>query len=50
MYKRNAGASLVEINERMSELLDKHLKCDVQNEDLKIKILGFTQALIKCGI
>ena len=36
------GASLVE---RMSGLLDKH---DTQNESLKMKILGFVQALLKC--
>ena len=30
----------------MSELLDKQV--DTENENLKIKILGFTQALVKC--
>ena len=30
----------------MSELLDN--KCDVHNEILKIKFVGFMQALVKC--
>ena len=34
---------MVEINKEMSELLDKQV--DTQNENLKIKIPGFTQAL-----
>ena len=37
------GASLVEISYRMSELLDNQV--DTQNENLKIIIPGFTQAL-----
>ena len=32
--------------EGMSELLDKQV--DTENENLKIKFPGFTQALIKC--
>ena len=39
-------ASLIEINEGMSELLDKQV--DTENENLKIIIPGFTQALVKC--
>ena len=34
------------LNGEMSELLDK--KVDTQNENMKIKIPGFTQALVKC--
>ena len=43
IHRRTVCASLVELNEGMimSELLDK------QNENLKIKIPGFTQAPIK---
>ena len=40
--------SLIEINEGMSELLDKQV--DKENENLKIKIPGFTQALVKCAM
>ena len=36
---------MVEINYRMSELLDNQI--DTQNENLKIKILGFTQTLVE---
>ena len=32
----------------MSELLDKQV--DTENENLKIKIPGFRQALVKCAI
>ena len=46
IHRRSASASLVEINQRMSELLDNQF--DTQNENLKIKIPGFTQALVKC--
>ena len=38
--------SLIEINEGTSELLDKQV--DTENENLQIKILGITQALVKC--
>ena len=40
---RNVSASLIEINEGMSELLDKQ-----ENESLKINIPGFTQAIVTC--
>ena len=40
-----AGASLAEINEGMSKLLDNQV--DTQNENLKINIPGFMQALVK---
>ena len=43
--RRNVGASLVEINKGMCELVDKQV--DTQNENLKIKILRFTQALVE---
>ena len=46
--RRNVGASLIEINKGMSKLLDKQV--DTQNKNLKIKISGFTQALIKCAM
>ena len=46
IHRRNVGASLIEINEGMSELLDKQV--DTENENLKIIIPGFTQALVKC--
>ena len=36
IHRRNVGASLIEINEAMSELLDKQV--DKENENLKIKI------------
>ena len=43
------GETLVqEINEGMSELLDKQV--DTNNEYLKIKIPEFTQALVKCAM
>ena len=42
------GETLVKINEGMSELLDKQV--DTQNENLKVKILRFTQALVKCAM
>ena len=45
IHRRNVGASF---NKGMSELLDK--KVDTQNENLKIKIPGFKQALIKCAM
>ena len=45
IHKRNVGASLIEINEGISELLDKQV--DTENENLKIKILGFTQSPCK---
>ena len=48
IHNRNVGASLIEINEGMSELLDKQV--DTENENLKIKIPGFTQALVKCAM
>ena len=48
IHNRNIGASLIEINEGMSKLLDKQV--DTENEKLKIKIPGFTQALIKCAM
>ena len=48
IHRRNVGVSLIEINERMSELLDKQV--DTENENLKIKISGFTQALVKCVV
>ena len=38
IHNRNVGASLIEINEGMSELLDKHV--DTENENLKINIPG----------
>ena len=44
IHRRTAGASLAEINEGMSELLDNQV--DTPNENLKINILGFTQALV----
>ena len=34
IHRRNVGASLIEINERMSELLDKQV--DTPNHNLKI--------------
>ena len=41
--------TLIEINEGMSELLlDKQV--DTENENLKIKIPRFMQALVKCAI
>ena len=46
IHRRNVGASLIEINEGMSELLDKQV--DTENENLKIKIPEFMQALVKC--
>ena len=46
IHRRNVGASLIAINEGMSELLDKQV--DTENENMKIKIPGFTQALVKC--
>ena len=46
IHRKNVGASLVEINEGMSQLLDKQV--DTQNKNLEIKIPGFTQALVKC--
>ena len=54
--RRNVGASLVEINEGMTEIyiyiyiyiLDKQVY--TQNENLKINIPGFTQALVKCAV
>ena len=46
IHNKNVGASLLEINEGMSELLDKQV--DTENENLKIKIPGFMQALVKC--
>ena len=48
IHRRNVGASLIEINEEMSELLDKQV--DTENENLKIKIPGFMQALVKCAM
>ena len=44
VHRRNIGASVIEINEGMSKLLDKQV--DTENEN-QIKILGFTQALVK---
>ena len=48
IHNRNVGASLIEINKGMSELLDKQV--DTENENLKIKIPGFTQALVNCAM
>ena len=48
IHNRNVGASLIEINEGMSELLDKQV--DTENENLKIKIPGLMQALLKCAM
>ena len=48
IHRRNVGASLIEINEGMSELLDKQV--DTENKNLKIKIPGLTQALVKCAM
>ena len=48
IHNRDVGASLIEINEGMSELLDKQV--DTENENLKIKIPRFMQALVKCAI
>ena len=48
IHRRNVGASLIEINEEMSELLDKQVDTEIEN--LKIKIPGFTQALVKCAM
>ena len=36
IHRRNVGASLIKINEGMSELLDKQV--DTENKNLKIKI------------
>ena len=38
IHRKNVGASLIEINEGMSELLDKQV--DSENENLKIKVPG----------
>ena len=48
IHRRNVSASLIEINEGKSELLDKQV--DTENENLKIIIPGFTQALVKCAM
>ena len=48
IHRKNVGASWIEINEGMSGLLDKQV--DTENENLKIKIPGFTQALVKCAM
>ena len=48
IHRRNVGASLIEINEEMSELLDKQIDTEIEN--LKIKIPGFMQALVKCAM
>ena len=45
IHNRNVGASLIEINEGMSELLDKQV-----DKEMKIKIPGFMQALVKCAM
>ena len=42
IHRRNVGASLIE---GKSESLDKQI--DTENENLKIKIPGFMQALVK---
>ena len=46
MHRRNVGAGLIEIDEGMSELLDKQ----VDTENLEINIPGFMQALVKCAM
>ena len=44
----NVGTSLVEIMKGMSGLVDKQVDTYVQNQNLKMKVLGFTQAFVKC--
>ena len=48
LFRRNFGASLIEINEEKSELLDEQV--DTENENLNNKNSGFTQALVKCAM
>ena len=43
IHKRNVGASLIEINEGMSEIIKQKMK-------FENKIPGFTQALVKCAM
>ena len=47
IHRRNVGASLVEVNEGLSEIIIRQ-QVNTRKENLKIKVLGFMHALIKC--